>query len=329
MSITLEQLETKQRQLMAAMPISVDVLAKLNHQYKLDLAFNSTALSGKNITVDAAKEVVENWQNSQARDLIETHNHALAWEYVRHLANTIKTKDISQAEILHIHRILMNKVDSVHAGQYRTGTVRNEPNEKVNVAMAEMVQWLNGNHTKHPVQIAADAHLKLITIHPFVEANCRTARLLMNLILLQNGYPPAVIRVDDQSRYVTDLEVAQADAQLDDYYQLIFEATDRSLNLFLSSIASTASTELPEPAKKTRPRKISNKLLKIGQVAAAANETIATIRFWTEEGLIPIYNTSVGGYQLYQTKAVDRAREIRRLQTEKRMSIKELKNYKF
>lgn len=103
----------------------------------------------------------------------------------------------------------------------------------------------------NPLEIAADAHFKLVSIHPFVDGNGRTARLLMNLLLMQEGYPPAIVRKEDRSAYINSLEKGQTKDDLSDYYTLIFEAIDRSLDIYLEAIEPERVSE-GEPTKEQR-----------------------------------------------------------------------------
>jgi len=102
--------------------------------------------------------------------------------------------------------------------------------------MKDFVDWLRGENDDHPVKIAADAHFKLVSIHPFVDDNGRTARLLMNLLLMQEGYPPALIRKEDRQAYIGAIEKGQMEDDLEDFYSVIFDAVDRSLNIYLEAV---------------------------------------------------------------------------------------------
>ena len=101
--------------------------------------------------------------------------------------------------------------------------------------MTEFMEWLVGKNDDHPVHIAAEAHYRLVSIHPFVDGNGRTARLLMNLLLMQEGYPPAIIRPEDRHDYITSLEKGQSGGSTEDYYQVIYDAVDRSLNVYIGA----------------------------------------------------------------------------------------------
>jgi len=135
----------------------------------------------------------------------------------------------------------------------------------------------------------------------------------MNLILLQNGYPPALIRKRNRLRYIRSLEQAQLGGGKEDYYKIIAEAVDRSLDIYLKALSRDE-----EPARPT------TELMKIGQLAKRTGETNVTIRFWTKEGLLEVADTTDAGYQLFDPSMAERAREIRRLQGE-RYTLKEIK----
>lgn len=184
---------------------------------------------------------------------------------------------------------------------------------KVPDLMSGFTQDITASKQRHPVELAAEAHYQLVTIHPFVDGNGRTARLLMNLILMQNGYPPALIRKRDRLRYIQSLEQAQLGGSKEDYYQIIAQAVDRSFEIYLKALSPDE-----EPAKPT------TELLRIGQLAKRTGEPNATLRFWTKEGLLDVSETTAAGYQLYAPAMVERVQEIRRLQGE-RFTLKEIK----
>lgn len=100
--------------------------------------------------------------------------------------------------------------------------------------MTEFVEWLNNDGTLriHPVELAALAHYKFVIIHPFVDGNGRTARLLMNLILMQAGFPPVVIPVEDRLRYYETLKLAN-EGDLRPFIRLIASCTEKTLDNYL------------------------------------------------------------------------------------------------
>ncbi len=176
----------------------------------------TTVVVEKGLTV-SGKSLVEH---------LEATNHACALQKILKLAEG-RTKDLTERAILDIHETILRGIDDGNAGRYRSIAVRISgsmvvlPNPvKVPDLMARFTSGIAGERKPHPVELAAEAHYQLVTIHPFVDGNGRTARLLMNLILMQNGYPPALIRKRDRLRYIQSLEQAQLGGSKEDYYQL-------------------------------------------------------------------------------------------------------------
>jgi Fic family protein len=225
------------------------------------------------------------------------------------------------AVILHIHDIILKGIDDANAGHYRSVPVRISgsavvlPNpRKVPDLMQEFVEWLKHSGNLHPVELAAEAHYRLVTIHPFVDGNGRTARLLMNMILLMTGYPSAIIRKRDRLAYIGSLEKAQLGGSKDDYLKIIAKAVDRSLDIYLKA----ANGEDAEQSE-------SDVLLKIGELAKQTGESNSTIRHWTKEGLLDVAEVTEAGYQLYAPDMIERIKQIHALK-ERRLTLHEIKN---
>lgn len=156
------------------------------------------------------------------RDYYEATGHGKAYDYMLSLA---KDQDalISEEKILEIHRIIYALVDEENAGVYRkervfiTGTEYVPPSpEKVSAAMKKYVVDMSGlRNTVHPIEYAAIIHKGLVDIHPFVDGNGRTARLLMNLALIQAGYGIAIIPPVRRGEYIDALRISQREKQPD------------------------------------------------------------------------------------------------------------------
>ena len=107
---------------------------------------------------------------------------------------------------------------------------------KVPNLMKGLAKWLKLPTDLHPVELAAEAHYRLVTIHPFTDGNGRTARLLMNMVLLMSGYPAAIIRKRDRLAYIYSLEKAQLGGPKDKYTKIVARAVDRSLDIYLKAV---------------------------------------------------------------------------------------------
>jgi len=328
----LKQLTEKKQRLDKYRPLPPELVKNLEGWFKVELTYTSNAIEGNTLTRQETALVVEKGITVEGKSLeehLEAINHAQALEFIKSLLSLKKKREkLKEADILDIHRIILAKIDDASAGRYRTVPVRIAgstvvmPNAmKVPNLMKEFTKWLVSPNTEHAIKISADAHYKLVSIHPFIDGNGRTARLLMNLLLIQEGYPPALIRKEDRRRYITSIERGQLGGSLQDYYELILEAAERSLDIYLEAL-ELKETKEDKPAYRQAGM---NALLKIGELAKETGETVYTIRFWTKEGLLSVKDFTKGGYQLYESSMIERAKEIRRLQDEKRLTIAEIK----
>lgn len=139
----------------------------------------------------------------------------------------------------------MRGIDNANAGHYRIYDVYvNKGNDKrhmfpapskVESLMDNFYLCLKENKKIHPVLLAAQAHLGLVSIHPFIDGNGRCARLLMNLILIQNGYLPAIIKMSKRKEYIEAIEKADNN-DLNEFYNIIADAQIESIELYLNTV---------------------------------------------------------------------------------------------
>ncbi len=239
----LEKLAEKKRILDSFRPLPPALVQNLGEWFKIELTYTSNAIEGNTLTRGETALVVEKGltvAGKSVREHLEAINLAIALDFVKELAAK-KRADITEVDIRDIHRLILKKIDDQNAGTWRTIAVKIAGADvvlpdpiKVPDLMHDFMQWLHtveGNQ----VVVSADAHLKLVTIHPFVDGNGRTARLLMNLLLLQEGYPPAIIRPEDRLAYIASIEKAQLHNDTDDYYRIIGQSVDRSLDMYLEA----------------------------------------------------------------------------------------------
>ncbi|MBI4065492.1 Fic family protein [Candidatus Gottesmanbacteria bacterium] len=318
----LSALEVKKRQLDMYQPLPTDLVRNLKDWFKIELTYTSNAIEGNTLSRAETALVVEKGLTVEGKTLVEhleAVNHAQALQYLTPLTRLTRG-NLTQHHILELHRLILQKIDDANAGRCRTVSVRIAgsraimPNPaKVPRLMDEFIAWLHAASGNELV-VAADAHFKLVSIHPFVDGNGRTARLLMNLLLMQSGYPPAIIRKEDRRRYIASIEAGQLGKSLDDYYTLIFASVDRSLDIYLDAIE-----------EKEEVSKITFKpLIKIGELAKLTDETVPTIRYWTREGLLSVAARSPGGYQLYAQSQVGIVKKIKKFK-DKRLTLAEIK----
>ena len=321
----LQRIDEKKRQLDSYRPLPPELVKNLDDWFRVELTYTSNAIEGNTLSRQETALVVEKGltvAGKTLREHLEAINHAQALDFIGSLVAKPR-QELSENEILDIHNLILQSIDNLNAGRYRRVSVRIAgsttvlPNwAKVPDLMSAFYDWLHSTADIHPVLLAADAHYKFVSIHPFVDGNGRTARLLMNLLLMQEGYPPALIRKEDRLRYINSLEQAQLDGSLTDYYQVICEAVERSLDIYLEAL---------EPAVMASPEQAIPKLLKIGELAKATGESAPTLRFWTQSQLLQVAGVTPGGYQLFAPAMIQRIQLIRRLQQEQRLSIDEIR----
>lgn len=196
-----------QKKIRAHRPFDSYEVKQLKEYFRIGLTYTSNALEGNSLTESETKVVLEDGitiGGKPLKDHFEAIGHSEAFDLLYKLADN---QDITEDDILGLHRLFYYRINTETAGKYRernviiSGTDFAPPAPAaVPLAMQEFLGNLPSLRQLHPVEYAAKLHLDLVTIHPFVDGNGRTARLLMNLALLQAGYPitiiPPIIRGD-------------------------------------------------------------------------------------------------------------------------------------
>ena len=211
--------EVNNRKLMALRPLAPETLKSLRDYYRVGLTFTSNALEGNSLTESETKVVIEDGltiEGKPLRDVYEAVGHAKAYDHIYQLATR---KTLEEEDILTLHNLFYQQIDTAQAGQYRNVTVfisgssyAVTPPQKIAVEMKKFVTWFNKKEAKtNPVEFAALVHEKFVFIHPFIDGNGRLARLLMNLALLRNEYSIALIPVILRHEYIVALELAHTD----------------------------------------------------------------------------------------------------------------------
>jgi Fic family protein len=158
---------------------------------------------------------------------------------------------------------------------------------KVPVLMSDFVQWLNAQNL-YDTQSAIIAHLKFVSIHPFVDGNGRSARLLMNFLLMHAGYSPIIISPRDRKRYLKEIEKAQLTQNYDSYVEYMTNLLNRSMDRVINLLDTSINIEPNE------------KLLTISQFAKLTGLSIATIRYRVKTNKLKPATYSNSGYMLFK-----------------------------
>lgn len=248
-----DRLNEKKARLDAQRPLDAGVVARLREQINLEWIYNSNAIEGNTLTLQETRLILETGLTiggKSLREHFEVTNHQEAIKYVENLLE--QNVAITPHHVRQIHKLVLSDIDDDNAGQYRRTAVRIAGSEhtppeawEISRLMTEWSDWLNQQQTKkHPVALAALAHHRLVAIHPFIDGNGRTARLVMNLSLMCKGYPPTVIHQIQRKQYYRVLAQAD-DGDPEPLVNFVGRNTERSLTLYLE--ACTPQTG-PKPA---------------------------------------------------------------------------------
>lgn len=215
--------------------------------------YHTVAIEGNTLSLSEIRHIIETRYAVPGKSLFEQNEVIGVDAAMKYLNTTLVSRigTVTISDILEIHRRVLGYVDPVAAGRYRTTQVfvghHIPPHPRdVEKHMQELVQWINSEEalSLHPVELAALAHYKLVYIHPFIDGNGRTSRLLMNLVLMQAGYPPISIHKEQRSEYYHVLELAN-EGDLRPFIRFIAKCTETTLDMLL--IATTEhSVGLPE-----------------------------------------------------------------------------------
>lgn len=238
-----ENIDNKKLLLDSKRPLNKAAVDNLKKFFDVELTYNSNAIEGSTLTITETKVILEDGitvgKGKSLREHLEVINHKEAIDYIDDIVS--KNLDITERVIKDLHHIILKSIDNKNAGDYRKSNVLisgsvHRPVEHflVQEKMIELVDWYNENKDKmHPIELAAEFHFKFVYIHPFIDGNGRSARLLMNLILMRNGYPISVIRNDDREEYMKALEKASSTGDIKDFIGLVANAVDKSIDTYL------------------------------------------------------------------------------------------------
>lgn len=195
---------------------------KVAKAFDIEYTYESNKIEGNTLTLQETALVIEKGLTIGGKTLnehLEAINHTYAINFIKDVATN--KEPITERLITEIHALILKTIDDKNAGQYRkvpvmiSGAKHVPPQPyEVPLQMQDLMKWYKENRDDvHPIVLSAEMHERLVTTHPFIDGNGRTSRLLMNLILLQHGYPIAILKGDAESRlkYYNALEIAQTE----------------------------------------------------------------------------------------------------------------------
>ena len=223
--------DTLKATLDAHRPLPASVVRNLREDLDVRWTYNSNAIEGNTLTMQETKVVLEGVTvgGKSITEHLEVTNHAHAIALVHDLVAA--KEGLSERTIKEVHALVLKGIDSENAGTYRKVNVtisgaEHVPPSFLNVPehMAAFMDWYaEAEQTMYSVERAACVHVDFVKIHPFVDGNGRTSRLLMNFELMRNGFPPIVFKNADRLEYYQALDTAHTKED----YVPFFELTER------------------------------------------------------------------------------------------------------
>jgi len=214
--INFTKLDNLKAKLDSQRPLSDEALKTLHENLVVQWTYHSNAIEGNTLTLQETKVALEGITigGKLLREHFEAINHKDAILFIEELAK--KDETLSEYNIKQIHSLILKNIDDKNKGVYRDTNViisgaTHKPPQSFDVAsqMEDFIKEYEQNkNILHPVELAAFVHIRFVGIHPFIDGNGRTSRLLMNLELIKAGFPPVVIDVEDKLEYYKALDTA-------------------------------------------------------------------------------------------------------------------------
>ncbi|XP_067620288.1 protein adenylyltransferase Fic [Eurosta solidaginis] len=235
----LKMLDLK-RDALSAVHESNSALRRAKKEAYFQHIYHSVGIEGNTMTLAQTRSILETRMAVEGKS-IDEHNEILgldlAMKYIN--ASLVNKIEVTLKDILEIHRRVLGHVDPIEGGEFRRtqvyvgGHVPPGPGDLA-ILMQRFETWLNAEQTVslHPVKLAALAHYKLVHIHPFIDGNGRTSRLLMNALLMRAGYPPIIIPKQQRHKYYQFLQIAN-EGDIRPFVRFIADCTEKTLDLYL------------------------------------------------------------------------------------------------
>jgi len=244
--IDIKYLEDQKKELAQHRPLPKEALKSLEEKLEVDEVHNSTAIEGNTLTLGETGLVLSKGVTiggKSLKDHLEVKSYDQAYKYIKSIYNQVK--EVDEKLILEIHRLvfvdftedLREQIDH-GVGIYRKqavfikGSSYVPPNYvKIPELMEFFIEYLN-SIKGDSLRKAILAHFGIAAIHPFIDGNGRTARLLMNLILLKEGWPIIIVKEKRRSDYLNALESMNPNSGDKEFFNLMSEFLQENFNLY-------------------------------------------------------------------------------------------------
>jgi Fic family protein len=259
---------------------------------RVELTYTSNHIEGNTLTREETALSVEKGLTSGSKpikDYLEAKNHAEAFDYIVSLINQekINYEDV----ILKIHSLILTGIDDSNRGRYRNVRVRIAGADVVlpnPLKVPDLMRGFAEKLDKKPDNVlkAFEAHYKLVEIHPFIDGNGRTARLLMNLILMRAGYLPMVITPIERKRYISAINFRNTKCNLLGYHKYMLRVLKKSLYMYVKMFGKQEADS-------------DNSLMTISKFARYCSVPVSTVRYYLRTKKLEPFSYTNAGYMLF------------------------------
>jgi Fic family protein len=248
----LHRLQSKRDRLLQLRPIPSAALEKLRESLMLEWTYHSNGIEGNTLSLQETRVILSDGITVGGKTLREHFEALNHHEAIFALEKMVKSDyRLKASDILSIHALVLQRIEKDFAGRYRnvgvriTGANFTPPNaRKVDELMEELILWVNEKSEIPLVVKATIFHHRMVWIHPFFDGNGRTVRLMFNLLLMNAGYPPAIILQQDRKKYYDALNRANQ-GNYEKMLLLVIQALERSLDIYLSHLDNSHDNYLP------------------------------------------------------------------------------------
>lgn len=238
------QIDHKKKILDSRKPFPTHTLASLREKLLVEWTYHSNAIEGNTLTLSETKVVLEGITvgGKTLREHLEVINHREAILYIEEIIRN--QEELSEWQIKNIHAIVLKGIIPSEAGRYRQENVfisgaEHVPPDFLQVPeqMQAMMEWYHEEGQKrHAVERAAILHSDFVKIHPFVDGNGRTARLLLNFELMKAGFVPIVMKKEKRLDYYNALDYSHVTGKYQDFINLVALSVENMLDFYLQYV---------------------------------------------------------------------------------------------
>ncbi len=235
-----KSIDEKKKLINKKRPVSKEMLESLKESNILEWTYNSNGIEGNTLTMKETKVVLEGITvgGKSLKEHLEVTNHR---EAILFLEDLVKSKSkLTEWDIKNIHQLVLKEIDNKNAGVYRKSAViisgaiyKPSPAYKVPEEMEKLIRMYDNWNNLHPIIRAGLLHGEFVKIHPIIDGNGRTARLIMNFEVMKSGFPPIIIQKENRLKYYKALDKAHTTLNYTDFIKIIAKLEEEMLDKYL------------------------------------------------------------------------------------------------